>query len=219
MIRAALDTSTSVATFALERDGELLVQVQRECRRGASKLLPWIIELIREQGIRPAEINEWFVGKGPGSFTGLRVGLSFVKGSCETGGRCLGVNSGYAYLGAVLKNSPECDKIKVIHDGRKRELIINSFEKCDGLWKEAGIEVISIDDLKATEDCQLVTVMTADSFSEELQQSITFIESPDAACYFGSGLEVPEDKQAQDESCEPVYVRPAVFVKPLSQRG
>jgi tRNA threonylcarbamoyladenosine biosynthesis protein TsaB len=72
----AFDTSTSTATCALVRDGELL----GERRSEAKAVLAAADELARTAGIEPAEIDALVVGTGPGSFTSIRIGLATARG-------------------------------------------------------------------------------------------------------------------------------------------
>ena len=76
MLTLAFDTATSAATAALVRDGEVLGE--RVSR--AVTVLADADELLRESGIERAELTGLVVGTGPGSFTGLRLGLGTVRG-------------------------------------------------------------------------------------------------------------------------------------------
>lgn len=76
MLTLAFDTATSVASAALVRDGEVLGE--RASR--AVRVLEDADELLREAGVEPAELGGLVVGTGPGSFTGLRLGLAATRG-------------------------------------------------------------------------------------------------------------------------------------------
>ena len=72
----ALDTATPVATVALVRGDEAL----GERLSRASRVLADADELLGEAGLSPRELEGIAVGTGPGSFTGLRIGLAAVRG-------------------------------------------------------------------------------------------------------------------------------------------
>jgi tRNA threonylcarbamoyladenosine biosynthesis protein TsaB len=67
----AFDTATDVATVALVRDGEVL----GERRSRAARVLKDVEELLRDAGVAADDIDAIAVGTGPGSYTGLRIGL------------------------------------------------------------------------------------------------------------------------------------------------
>ena len=76
MLILAIDTATGVATSALVADGEVLGE--RSSR--ASTVLEDIDALLRQGGRRAGEVDAIAVGTGPGSFTGVRIGLATVRG-------------------------------------------------------------------------------------------------------------------------------------------
>ena len=76
MLTLAFDTATSAATAALVRDGDVL----GEAVSRAVRVLDDADRLLRESGADRAELTGIVVGTGPGSFTGLRLGLAAARG-------------------------------------------------------------------------------------------------------------------------------------------
>jgi tRNA threonylcarbamoyladenosine biosynthesis protein TsaB len=76
VLTLAFDTATSVATAALVRDGTLLGE--RVSRPVA--VLESVDGLLRDAGADQADLSRLAVGTGPGSFTGLRLGLAAARG-------------------------------------------------------------------------------------------------------------------------------------------
>jgi tRNA threonylcarbamoyladenosine biosynthesis protein TsaB len=77
----AYDTSTPTARVALfSPSGVLLVGREKTAARHAANLLPLVDQILREAGVAVAGLGAIACGAGPGSFTGLRVGLAVAKG-------------------------------------------------------------------------------------------------------------------------------------------
>ncbi len=76
MLTLAFDTATGTATTAVVRDGDVLGE-----RIGrASEVLAEADELLRVAGLTPGDLDRVAVGVGPGSFTGVRIGLAAARG-------------------------------------------------------------------------------------------------------------------------------------------
>jgi tRNA threonylcarbamoyl adenosine modification protein YeaZ len=88
----AVETTARITGVALFEDGKLVTTVEREAR--GDVLVVLIDELLRGQGLTARDVNRWAVDLGPGSFTGVRVGVSTVKGlAFATGAEVVGVSA------------------------------------------------------------------------------------------------------------------------------
>ena len=77
-----IETGTDVCSVGLAENGEL-VALRESCGRDhARNVAVYVDELLRERDIDADEIDAIAVGTGPGSYTGLRIGVSFAKGLC-----------------------------------------------------------------------------------------------------------------------------------------
>lgn len=76
----AIDTSTDTASIALLKDNLVLAELTWHCYRNHSvELMPCLSRLLEQTGLRLESIRSIIVATGPGSFNGLRVGLSSAK--------------------------------------------------------------------------------------------------------------------------------------------
>lgn len=78
-----IETGTDICSVAIARDGELIsLRESDEGRDHARQVAVFVDEHLKENDLRPEELDAVAVGKGPGSYTGLRIGVSFAKGLC-----------------------------------------------------------------------------------------------------------------------------------------
>jgi len=80
----AIETATKLCSVAVARDGVVLAlrELESEKRIHAEKVNVFISEVMEEAGLALRNLDAVAVGIGPGSYTGLRIGLSAAKGLC-----------------------------------------------------------------------------------------------------------------------------------------
>jgi tRNA threonylcarbamoyladenosine biosynthesis protein TsaB len=112
VLTLAFDTATAVATSALVDDDEVLGE--RVSR--AQTLLEDVDALLRQAGAHPSDLDRLAIGVGPGSFTGVRIGLAVARGlalSLDVPG------AGVSTLAALAAGAPEA--VPVV-DAKRREV-------------------------------------------------------------------------------------------------
>src|SRR3954471_20913556 len=114
MLILAFDTATDVATSALVSDGEVIGE--RVSR--AATLLEDVDALLRQAGAHTRDLDALAVGIGPGSFTGVRVGLATARGIALALGLPV---AGVSTLAALAAGAPGA--VPVV-DARRKEVFI-----------------------------------------------------------------------------------------------
>jgi tRNA threonylcarbamoyladenosine biosynthesis protein TsaB len=79
-LTVALDSATDVASIAVAEDGQVRVEVTLPGRRHAAALLPGVIGALQLVGASVRDVGRILCADGPGSFTGLRIGLATAQG-------------------------------------------------------------------------------------------------------------------------------------------
>ena len=126
MLILAADTSLPIFSVALLRDRLLLGAVALEGRSSRNeKLLPAVDWLLGESGVDRREIDLFAVTRGPGSFTGVRIGLATIQGLALALGKPICAMSTHEAIALGEGNS---DKIAVFDDAGRGELYVSTFD-------------------------------------------------------------------------------------------
>ncbi|EOD00406.1 tRNA (adenosine(37)-N6)-threonylcarbamoyltransferase complex dimerization subunit type 1 TsaB [Caldisalinibacter kiritimatiensis] len=152
----AVDASTIVATCAiLDEDKILSEHILNYKLTHSEKIMPMIKEVLNSCGLKPKDIDVYAASKGPGSFTGLRIGIATIKGLAHVADKPV---VGVSTLEALAYNMPLADGIVVpIMDARRNRVYTGMYKWVDGRFEtvneEMAIEVTElIDMLKDVEE-------------------------------------------------------------------
>lgn len=141
MLSLAFDTSTKWGRFALARDGDLLdYRPLNVSGSYADALLTVIEEMLDQAGCSKNDLSGVGVTVGPGSFTGVRIGVATAKGlAWGLGCELVGVTSLAAMAAALLNENPECEVAVPALDARRGEVFSGIFVR-DGSWVRPLVE-------------------------------------------------------------------------------
>lgn len=118
MLILAIDTALDAcATAVLDTDtGRVLAQESQPMKRGhAEALMPLIVRVMQQSGIGFAALDRIAATTGPGSFTGLRVGLSAARGIALAAGKpVVGVTTLAAYAAPIVSESGESPIVSAV---------------------------------------------------------------------------------------------------------
>ncbi|MFL6248643.1 MAG: tRNA (adenosine(37)-N6)-threonylcarbamoyltransferase complex dimerization subunit type 1 TsaB [Thermoanaerobaculia bacterium] len=144
MLVLAADTSLPILSVALVNDGALIGAVALEGRGSRNeKLLPAIDWLLSENSIDRHSIDLFAVTRGPGSFTGVRIGLATMQGLALALGRPVCAMSTHE---AVAFG--EAGRVAIVDDAGRGELYVSHFDD--------GIETLAPHIGNAPEDRRVV---------------------------------------------------------------
>lgn len=126
-----VDSSSAAGSAAVYKDGELVYEAYaNEGLTHSQTLLVRCDEAMKAGGIRPSDVDVFAVTSGPGSFTGLRIGMGLVKGMAfATGAACAGVST-FLALAEPFRDSGR-DIITVL-DARQKRAYCCAFRSVDG---------------------------------------------------------------------------------------
>jgi tRNA threonylcarbamoyl adenosine modification protein YeaZ len=149
-MQLTIDTSTDSAGIALVQEGKVLAEANWRCGQNHTvELLPRLVQLLNEAQIELQSINCVIVAKGPGSFNGLRVGISTAKGlafSLEI--PIIGISSleleAYQHAETGLPICP-------IFNAGRGEIATALYQKKDNQWRQLIAEHITTVDALCSE--------------------------------------------------------------------
>ena len=132
----ALDTTTSFGSAALLDGSRLLGEIGWEASwTHSAKLLRTVDLLLRTAGVEIKDIDGFAVAAGPGSFTGIRIGLSTVKSLAVASGKPVASVSSLRALALKLVH-PQVRLICPLMDAKKGEIYAALFESVRGVLEE-----------------------------------------------------------------------------------
>jgi tRNA threonylcarbamoyladenosine biosynthesis protein TsaB len=219
----AIDTSSNIVSIGLSHKGEILASLTWQTTQNHTiELLPNLVCLLQQTKVELSSIEAVIVAKGPGSFSGLRVGISTAKGLAVTlNVPLLGVNTleAEAYLFAFT-GLP----LRPIHKAGREEIATALYRQKDNEWR--CLEAENITTVKTL--CHRIRQKTlfcgelsADA-TKELQQSLgrrAIISQGDRPSRANSlailgWQKLCKGEQDDPATLQPLYLRPPHTTKP-----
>ena len=140
----SIETSTSICSVAIHEQGELLALAEiKEPGAHAEKLLLLVDELFEKAGLSFGDLDAVAVSQGPGSYTGLRIGVSTAKGiayALEI--PLIGINTLQAM--AASQSVAPGDYVVAVLDARRKEVYTQTFG--DSLQELSSIEAVVLEE-------------------------------------------------------------------------
>lgn len=210
-----IDTSGREGSLALRCNGQCtgVRSLAKTGRRHAQTLVAEIDNLVRESGLEFTDLVGVAVSIGPGSFTGLRVGVTCAKTlAWATGCHVAAVDT----LRVIAQNAPDdIAGVHVISDAQRGELFVGRYVRGeDGLFARVDeIEIVAAPQWCAerTTDC-VVTGPGLDKYADRFTSSVRLLEpeqrfpSASIVARFGE-QQIDAGETADLWSLEPLYIR------------
>ncbi|MBE6768033.1 MAG: tRNA (adenosine(37)-N6)-threonylcarbamoyltransferase complex dimerization subunit type 1 TsaB [Ruminococcaceae bacterium] len=147
----AVETSAGPASCAVVEDGKVIASSYNNTAQTHSQtLMPMVEEMLKQAGLTVSDMDRLAVSAGPGSFTGVRIGVAAVKGMAFAENKpCVGVST----LAAIARNARGIGFEGVVcaaMDARCRQVYTACFLAQNGeISRLSADEAISTDELKA----------------------------------------------------------------------
>ena len=162
----AVDTSSDETYAALSRSsGEVIERNAAHSSRN-EELALLVKSLLDEAGLTPADLTALAVGAGPGSFTGLRIGFSFMKGFALASAKPLSAICSFAAFAAEFRDSARL--LLTVADARREELFFAAYTPAAGRLLEEVVEPCIVPRAVLRERCAEL----CDRFGVPLQEVI-----------------------------------------------
>ncbi|MFH0842177.1 MAG: tRNA (adenosine(37)-N6)-threonylcarbamoyltransferase complex dimerization subunit type 1 TsaB [Bacteroidota bacterium] len=143
-----IETATSLCSVALcNSNGVIAVIESGEDRSHTASLTPGILELLKKTGIKITDLEAVAVSKGPGSYTGLRIGVSTAKGMAYAASiPMIGISTTYSMFHGFIssgKDFRETDLFCPLLDARRMEAYYSVFSIDGTVIKDTRAEIIT----------------------------------------------------------------------------
>lgn len=222
----AIDTSTENCSVALHWNSTLHTQVAESPREHSQRLLPFVEQLLQQGQVSLAQLDGLVVGVGPGSFTGVRIGVSMAQGLAFSSGLPVFAVSSLQALAQRAVRQHQASTVAACIDARMGEVYYALYRNESGVATpvtEPAVAEPSPDLFAAHQLSGFHTAGTGwDTYAEILDPDKQFVHTVDCR------LPLAEDmltlvargkvSAVDAERLEPLYVRNEVTWKKLPGR-
>jgi len=222
MMLLAIDTSTDSASLALVQDGRTLAEATWRCGQNHSvELLPRLTRLLQEARAELQSVSCILVAKGPGSFNGLRVGLSTAKGlAFSLDIPIIGVSS----LELEARQHAENDlPICPIFNARRGDIATALYQKRGNKWQQlvpehiTTVEALDSEITEKTLFCGEYVPIIADELKKKLKDKAVI--APDKPRRASLMAELAKERLEAEDYDNPATLQPLYLRHPaITQR-
>lgn len=226
----AVDTATENCSVALILDGQVISRSEVAPREHTMKILPMVDEVLAEGGIRLPQLDALAFGRGPGSFTGVRIGIGIAQGLAFGADLPMIGVSTLAAMSQAGYRMNGAEHVAAAIDARMSEVYWGMYQRqADGDWSTFGDECVIVpahltEQTEPSEHTWLKVGTGWEAYQDELQalplttseSGILFPEAQDMAMLAQFAFVRGETVGAENAS--PIYLRDTVTWKKLPGR-
>jgi tRNA threonylcarbamoyladenosine biosynthesis protein TsaB len=219
----AIETATEACSAALYHQGKTTSKYQVAPQQHANLILFMCDELLREANLLPAQLSAIAFGRGPGSFTGVRIAVAVAQGIGVAHDLPLIPVSSLQALAQAAYQKHHIKKVLAGIDARMQEIYWCSFELIDGLMTPVDEEIVAkAEHLPVPDDANWLGAGSAwRSYAPVLQEKFaSIVQSFDENLFPSADVLLPyaikafaEGEIINAENAVPVYLRTDVVSK------
>ncbi|QLD34276.1 tRNA (adenosine(37)-N6)-threonylcarbamoyltransferase complex dimerization subunit type 1 TsaB [Mannheimia varigena] len=223
----ALDTATEACSVALLHNGLISTLDEISPRSHTQRILPMVDELLTQANIQIKDVNYLVFGRGPGSFTGVRVGVSVAQGLAMGANLPVVAVSNLKAMAEEAYQKLGAEKVIALIDARMNEVYFAQFERNGEQWNEVEAEQVcspekAISQFQVSENVVVVGTGWA-AYSQFFEQNLPLVVSditlPSAEYMLSIAQEEITKGNVQSAlKIEPVYLRNEVTWEKLPNK-
>lgn len=223
----ALDTATEACSVALHFHGKITSLNEVSPRTHTQRILPMVDELLKQAEIKINDVDFLVFGRGPGSFTGVRVGVSVAQGLAMGANLPVVAVSNLKAMAEEAYQTLGASKVVALIDARMNEVYFAQFEKNGEEWNEVVEEQVcspekAIAQIHLSDNVFVVGTGWA-AYSQFSEQNLPLVVSeitlPSAQYMFSlAEVEIKKGNTQSALAIEPVYLRNEVTWEKLPNK-
>lgn len=210
----SVDTSSEATSCCVNINSTSTIKFEQNKNSHAESLFRLIGEAIDSASIKIPEVEYFAVSIGPGSYTGVRIGLSAVKGlAFGNGKQVLGISK-FDILASLSKVYNQ--EFLVCFDGKRKEIFCQKFHNENGTLKKLGMPyIVTVAELQEISLPKVMLAKEAALFAAKFIE-IDKVDAKDIAEYAET---IIKQGRAAEFPAEPLYIRNPDYVKVTNLRS